>query len=239
MELVLMNTMKMIFLFFVISFFGCTQEISVHNEESVQNKVNSIKRHEFLISGINISNNFPKQLLGAFGRNYYRIDLRVDTIEKKTDSLYIIYGSTELKNNVQKFLGTIELVSVSVDSTDIYGQIDSNEKYGILNGTYNFFETNGRDTSGIFNGKIKIGFHVNIEDGSVDFDLLDWMQSSYLNYEMIGFWNEYGKERKYKTYFSEGHMNIDLDGGAGEFCPKQKYRKYGWDSFIKEYFEDN
>ena len=206
-----------------------TQTADGHSGETTMSgsyKANLITESEYVLSLLDLSETIPDTLKGAFGDDFHRIDLFFSQIKKESDTMYSVQGSTRLKNNLESFNGLIKVDSIMIFDEDIYGRKDSEFKLILVYSKFVFQEENG----GQFAGKIILSLHQNKKDESFDFDLFDWMQDGYINYEFIGSWKK--QDQKHKVYFSEGRMNIDLDGGCAEgFCPKQKYIKNGWEEY--------
>ncbi len=100
---------------------------------------------------------------------------------------------------------------------------------GILIGSYEFKENPEKNHSGIFNGIITLNWYVD-RFGIIHYDRIEWFSDRYRNNQYVGKWTDYnnGKEKicnwgEYRIPFSG-----DLDIGAGEFSPNEKYSNMDW-----------
>lgn len=205
-------------------------EKQIPNETSVENDITV----EFCEKW-DISASFDSSYYGAFGKNYQRIDLIIDSIIKTINpSVYSIWGSTILKGKEVNYVGELRITSVEQSEYDLYG-FQSGSKETTIFANYELIEDKSVSGSGVFNGDFILTIHQN-QDGSLDYNTFDWMQDGYSNYIFDGIWLS-AKNNKYKTYFADGKLEVgDLNVGAGGFVPNEKYVQYGWQSYMDEYF---
>ena len=181
-----------------------------------------------------ISNSFDSSYYGAFGNNYQRIDLIIDTIYKlESPTNYQLEGSTVLKGKQVNYKGTLNIKEVEQENSDLYG-MNSGSFMTTINADYELIEDTLDSGSGVFKGTFSLLIHEN-KNGELDYNTLDWMQDGYSNYEFNGNWIS-KKGNKYVTQFADGKLSIgDLNIGDGEFVPNDKYRANGWQSYLEQF----
>ena len=189
---------------------------------------------EEFCSNHNISNSFDSSYYGAFGNNYQRIDLIIDTIYKlENPKKYRLIGSIILKGKQVGYEGNLIITKVAQDNTDLYG-MNSGSYMTNIKAEYELIEDTLDSGSGIFKGTFNLLIHEN-KHSQLDYNTLDWMQDGYSNYVFNGNWIS-KKGNKYITQFADGKLTIgDLNGGAGEFIPKKKYQENGWQSYMEQF----
>lgn len=175
---------------------------------------------------------------GFIGNNYQRIRIKFISVTK--DSLkpntYNIYGKSMVKNNVDEFNGSIFISSISKQKVMSYGVDDEYKNKGfkgeyVISGSYSFSEKPEQNHSGIFSGTFRTGFYLD-RKYNVHYDDIDNDSDGYTNNLFTGKWKSYNG--KIVQICNWGDYRIpnsgDLDIGAGEFSPGDKYLANGWQS---------
>jgi hypothetical protein len=115
-----------------------------------------------------------------------------------------------------------------------YGVDDGYKNKGIkgrfvIKGTYIFAETKGQPHSGTFEGNFKTSFYLD-KSNNIIYDDIDLDADGYTNNEFTGNWKMYDSNFTQRCNWGDFRVPNcgDLDIGAGEFSPNDKYLKYGW-----------
>ena len=158
--------------------------------------------------------------------------------EKSTtnDSLYIAKGKTKVGKNVRLFEGDIKIKHVYFFAEhsrgaddDMVGKIKSQ---GIIIADYHFREDKKLSATGVFEGKVLLRWYIN-NKGVFLYDDIDEYSDDYRNNQFVGTWTSY--KTGVKKVANWGICRIpcsgDLDIGAAEFMPNEKYYKYGWEDY--------
>jgi hypothetical protein len=173
-------------------------------------------------------------LYGAFGNDYYRIDLFIDSVKKTNRCNYLIFGSTTLKNNKVDFSGSLDITKVEKSNFNLYGFNDSTYYFTQIMAEYEFKEIKKSSESGIFTGRFSLNVHLTNND-TIDYKFWEWAGDGYLNYIFDGYWKD-SNGKIYRCYFGDGKLDIgDLNVGDGSFVPNEKYILNGWQDFADHY----
>lgn len=194
---------------------------------------------EIFCDSIDISKNTgPSSFVGAFGKNYYRIDLKIDSLIKVNKCNYTMYGSTTLKGKTVPYNGELVITNVRKNKTNVYGDENPTYFHTEVFAKYKLVEDKSIIGSGVFTGSFHLGVHLT-DDWIIDYDMWEWEGDGYSNYIFDGIWkSQSGKI--YDTYFADGKLYVgDLNVGAGEFVPNKKYVKNGWFDYADEYYSDD
>ena len=169
-------------------------------------------------------------LYGAFGNDYYRIDLFIDSVKKTNHCNYQVFGSTKLKNNKVNFSGNLDIIKVEKSNLNLYGFNDLTYYYTLIVANYEFKENIKSSKSGIFTGVFSLNVHLTNSD-TIDYKFWEWAGDGYLNYIFDGYWKD-NNGKIYRCYFGDGKLDIgDLNVGDGSFVPNKKYIQNGWQDF--------
>ena len=167
-----------------------------------------------------------------------RLEINFLKIEKSTtnDSLYIAKGKTKVGKNVRLFEGDIKIKhiyffaehSTGLDD-DMVGKIKSQ---GIIIADYYFREDKKLSATGVFEGKVLLRWYVN-NKGVFSYDTINNFSDDYNNNQFIGTWTSYKTGVKKVANWGAHRIPCsgDLDIGAAEFMPNEKYYKYGWEDY--------
>lgn len=239
-------TMKYL-LFFSIAFLD---SFHIHAQtESEIFKAKALSNQYFLKKELKsdlIKHDFSKLLLhadnsmiyGFIGDNYQRIRVKIIRITK--DSLspdtYDVFGKTMVKTNIDDFNGTIKITNIRKLKNISYGVDDEYKNKGIkgeyiIIADYNFLENQEQPHSGMFKGILESDFYID-KNASVHYDDIESNADGYTNNQFVGEWVDYKtnltKRCNWGDFRAPNSGNLDI--GAGEFSPNDKYLKYGWQS---------
>ena len=106
------------------------------------------------------------------------------------------------------------------------------KEQGIVVANYSFEEDSNLSATGIFKGKCVIKWYIDRKN-ILRYDDIESHSDSYSNNQFIGTWTSYKTNKS--QICSWGQLRIpcagDLDIGAAEFYPNEKYLKYGWSEY--------
>ncbi|HQU84347.1 MAG TPA: hypothetical protein PKY59_14515 [Pyrinomonadaceae bacterium] len=185
-------------------------------------------------------------VLGFIGNDYQRIRVKIISAvkDKSNSDIYKISGKSLVKNNLCSFSGTMKISKIRLYDQMRWGVDDEYKnkgikKQGILIGDYKFAE-NGCSAAGIFEGRFASYWYLD-KNGKIKYDDIETESDGYSNNQFAGIWkSNSGKTTKICNW---GDYRIplsgDLDIGAGEFSPDEKYLKSGWQNYHDAYFGNN
>ena len=172
--------------------------------------------------------------LGYIGENFQRFYIKfLSVIQNPEKPLeYFVYGKTRVKNNICPFQGRIVIDKAIVFSGGEFPSIDN----GAISGTYLFYEDSDYSGTGYFEGNFGSFFYFN-KDGDIVYDALMWGIDGYENNQFEGTWTSYHSDNSKKCNWGDFRIpnSRDLDSGAGEFGPSEKYSEFGWESYRLAY----
>ena len=174
---------------------------------------------------------------GFIGDNYQRLRIKIISVKQsKIANSYMVYGKSMVKGNICEFHGVINITNIRKYKTPSNGVHEMYKNTGIkgqfiIIGDYIFDENQNQKHSGAFKGVFATEFYVG-KDGKIKYDDIELNADGFNNNQFVGTWTEYaGKTSKRANW---GDFRIpdsgDLDIGAGEFSPADKYLEYGWQS---------
>ncbi|MDB5158053.1 MAG: hypothetical protein JWR50_2760 [Mucilaginibacter sp.] len=237
--------MKKLFVLLIIliisrDFASAQKEANDFKYMTLKNTALSVKELKEMFASMDFSKLFTKTnnsyTYGFIGDNYQRIRIKFISIKKDSVSpnTYNIYGKSMVKNNIEEFRGTIKITNIRKYKGTSMGLDNEWKNKGlkgqfVILGDYDFFEDSTKAHSGIFKGTFESDFYLD-KTNKYHYDDIEMYADGYVNNEFVGKWVQY------KTIVTKrcnwGDYRIpnsgDLDIGAGEFSPADKYLKYGW-----------
>ncbi|MDP9048796.1 MAG: hypothetical protein M3N14_11720 [Bacteroidota bacterium] len=175
---------------------------------------------------------------GFIGDNYQRLRIKFITITKSQSlsNTYLVYGKSMVKKNICAFRGAISISSIRKYRTMSYGIDDEYKNKGIkgqyvISGSYSLNEDTTQAHSGTFKGNFQSNFYLD-KNNKVHYDDIDLGSDAYINNQFVGEWISYKSKLIKRCNWGDFRVpnSGDLDMGAGEFSPYDKYLKYGWQS---------
>lgn len=172
--------------------------------------------------------------IGFIGDNYQRFYIHFISVIKNPikSNEYLIYGKTNVKNNICEFQGKIEIKEAY---TYVYQDI-SELMQGEIKGTYEFYENPSENGSGVFIGEFTTDFFINQND-EIKYNGLTIVADGFKNNQFEGTWTSYKSEKtkicNWGDYRIPNSGNLDI--GAGEFSPDEKYNNMGWENYRLAY----
>lgn len=174
------------------------------------------------------------RVFGFIGDNYQRIRIKLISVIKNSErpDEYFVYGKSMVKENICEFQGTITITNVfNFKATDAPGI-----RQGKAIGQYLFYENPSQRHVGKFQGVFSTNWYID-NDGNLRYDDLAEVADDFTNNEFIGTWTSYSGTITKVCNWGDGRipMSGDLDDGAGEFHPADKYQSNGWVSYDQAY----
>lgn len=223
-----------------LSFISAQTQGEKFKDEKNNNKELSKKALEDQLNKYDFSNLFNSidnsVVYGFIGDNYQRIRIKFVNVTKDVQSpeTYHIYGKSMVKGNIDEFTGTIKISSIRKFKALLHGCEDSYKYKGykgesILLGDYSFSENKTQNHSGIFKGSFRSDFFID-KYSHISYDDIEYCSDSYINNQFVGQWIDYKTNLVKRCNWGDFRIPFsgDLDIGAGEFSPNEKYLKYGW-----------
>lgn len=180
-------------------------------------------------------------VMGLIGPHYQRLRIKFISVSKDKEhpASYSITGRSMVKDNKCDFRGSLLITSIRLFKNMHWGVDDefknSGIKYeGILLGTYAFAENKSEKYSGVFQGVFCSRW---FEDhhGAILCDTIEYYSDNFCNNQFVGTWRSYGGTHSEVCNWGDDRIPLsgNLDEGAGEFSPQDKYLKYGWQGYRK------
>lgn len=171
---------------------------------------------------------------GFIGDSYQRIRIKFTSVKKIEKFTYAVIGKTKVKDNICNFKGTFSISALGKLETTSYGVDDQYKKLGIkgqyhISGQYTLTEDSTQKNTGVFKGKFETSFYLD-KNNKVHYDNIDLDADGFANNEFTGTWTQYTPQKtkvcNWGDYRIPNSGNLDI--GAGEFSPNEKYIKNGW-----------
>lgn len=221
-----------------------TDEILENADLSAKEYKDSITQYDFSSLWTFTDNSL---VYGFIGDNYQRIQIKITSVskDKKNLDIYHVIGKSKVKNDICQFSGTLKIKKARLYKNMHWG-IDEEyknrgiKKQGILIAQYDFSEDSTHVNAGIFEGLLSTSWLLD-RNGRLRYDDIEKNSDSYCNNQFVGSWKGY--KNNYKKVCNWGDYRIpisgDLDIGAGEFSPADKYLQFGWQIYRDAYINEN
>jgi hypothetical protein len=208
------------------------------NENIVENK-NYLKKYANKDFSAVWNYHKNQEYLGFIGDDFYRLRIRILSVTKDKHKLhtYKVIGKSIVNNTTKDFTGTFVIERIMLLNQMHWG-IDDKFKnkgikaQGVIIGKYKLFQNRNLNNSGYFDGEFAALWYLS-KSGKVEFDNIQMQADSFRNNQFLGTWTSYDGSKKIKSNWGDYRIpdSGDLDVGAGEFSPNEKYLKNGWRSF--------
>ena len=180
------------------------------------------------------------EVYGFIGNDYQRLQVKLLSVIKDNadPTLYRVYGKDMVKTNVCEFQGEFRITNIRQYDDVPHAYKDSSiQGQFVICGTYRLLEDPGQNHVGLLAGTFASYFYVD-HRGSVRYDDTRNVADDYCNNQFVGIWASYeGRQTKRCNWGDERIPGSgDLDIGAGEFSPDDKYLPLGWQSYRDAYF---
>lgn len=179
-------------------------------------------------------------VVGFIGPHYQRLQVKVLTATKSSDaSVYQLTGKTRVRGVVRAFRGTVRLqhvreVTLPVRPLAEYeGTAPSIAVAGLLVGRYELREDSTLSHTGVFRGVLVTSWYVD-RKGQLHYnDSAQQVADGYHNNQYVGSWTAYAQPKALRCNWGDYRIANagDLDIGAGDFSPAEKYYPNGWQSY--------
>jgi hypothetical protein len=189
-----------------------------------------------------IRNPIRPEPLGFIGDNFQRLFIHFNSGKKRNSGNYFVTGKTKVKENICDFKGfmTIKMVQEFeipyLEGSDYV--VDPRKiRQGVLIGEYEFFEDSTQNHGGILKGKFVTNFYFD-ENNKIEYNTSEIFSDNYINNQFKGIWKSYSTGKQKKANWGDYRVpeSQNLDMGAAEFSPLDKYLKFGWESYREAYF---
>ena len=181
---------------------------------------------------------------GFIGDDYQRLRIKILSAAKSKNSpdTYLVSGKSMVKNNVCDFSGTIKITSAKIFKNMHWGVDDEYKnagikRQGIILAEYRFAEDKSQTHSGVFQGTLSTGWYID-KNGKLQYDDIESNSDGYRNNQFLGTWKSYKNKSSKNANWGDYRIPFsgDLDIGAGEFSPMDKYLQFGWQIYRDAYF---
>lgn len=186
-------------------------------------------------------------VFGFIGDNYQRIRIKIISAKKDITNpdKYAIYGKSMRSDNVIEFNGTITITKARVYTQMHWGMDDEYKekgikKQGIIIAAYKLQEDPKEADNGTFEGLLLTSWYIDRND-ELKYDDIEYESDSYSNNQFVGIWRSNDDSIKLTCNWGDHRIPLsgDLDGGAGEFSPIDKFLQYGWQTYRDAYINNN
>ena len=175
------------------------------------------------------------EFLGFIGNDYRRILITFTSVRRESNSqTYSVTGTSLVINNECDFTGTITIKQVREFEKFHYGVDEMYREIGlkaqgVIIGEYYLKENKDQPHSGEFIGIMSLHWFID-KTGELYFDNININSDSYRNNQYVGIWKDYSTKNEKTCNWGEYRIPFsgDLDVGAGEFSPNEKYYEKGW-----------
>lgn len=173
--------------------------------------------------------------LGFIDTTFQRFYIHFSSATKNKDNPYeyVIIGKTKVKDNICDFKGTITVKKVKLFASTDFPQLF---KEGFAICEVLFYEDKNQNGSGFIKGKLTTNFYIDSK-GRFKYNSLQSIADDFSNNQFAGTWTSYKTNKTKKCNWGDYRIpdSGDLDIGAGEFSPADKYVKYDWQSYQDRY----
>lgn len=183
---------------------------------------------------------YQDDVLGYVGDNYQRFYFIIDSIKADSEVTlqYRVWGKYRLSDMINKYEGQVRIISGFAELPKEYSIVESHPLSGIqvyrMTSIWKLNSINGKEC---IKGEMTSTFYYH--QGKVCFDDLNLECSdAYCNNLFIGTMiSKNSGEKKCRWGTFRIPDSGDLDIGAADFFPDDKYIKNGWQSYCNAYLE--
>lgn len=165
---------------------------------------------------------------GIFGTNRTKINMRFNSILKKSGERYEVKGKDILKGKICSFVGNLVIERLEI----VYLDENNDEALLLAVGKYNFVENGSTKGSGVFFGSFRK--YIMYSWKNHKFFPADGYTERGSEEGFAGFWKNSSNNSTYECHFGFERYPEDIAGdfdiGDGEPIINPKYKEYGWNS---------
>ena len=180
-------------------------------------------------------------VLGYIGDNYQRLRVVILSATKHPSEpdTYTVTGKSMVKGVVRAFTGTMKITktgSTPASELDEDYKGEQLKEAGFVFGEYHFVEDAKQTNTGKFDG-VFVTYWVVDRNGRLLYDEVLMGADGYLNNQFAGTWTSYRTKASKPASWGDSRIPVsgDLDMGAGEFLPDEKYIRNGWQGYRDAY----
>ncbi|MEM6397027.1 MAG: hypothetical protein AAF741_11830 [Bacteroidota bacterium] len=184
--------------------------------------------------------------IGFIGDEYRRMHVRWLSVTQSEDDplVYEVSGKTMVKNNICDFTGYLRITAAARDTSIEF----PDERTGTIFGHFELVEDRSQPGTGEFRGQFKSHYWLpfgpdrkqiptnatNYPDATIIYNTLEFFQAGYGNNQFKGTWTSYRTGKSKAVAWADHRFDFptDLDVGASEFAPNEKYFDMGWKSYF-------
>lgn len=222
---------------------GWLRSVLSNSELSKAEHKNRITKYNFSPLWTQLDN---RSVFGFISDNYQRLRIKIVSATKHASraDTYNVIGKSTVKNVVRAFTGTIKVTNARVYKNlragldeEYKGRVKEN---GVIVGEYHFSEDRKQTNTGSFDGVFATYWYID-RNGRLQYDDIEAFADGYLNNQFAGTWTSYRNKTSKIANWGDSRIPLsgNLDIGAGEFSPDDKYLPYGWQSYRDAYFKDD
>ena len=184
---------------------------------------------------------------GFIGDNYERLRIKIISAakDKHRPDTYFVSGRSKVKGIIRSFSGTIKITETRIYKKMRWGLDDEYKNKGLKNqgvivGEYLFAEDRTKEHTGMFKGVMYTSWYID-RNNRLKYDDIEIYSDSYHNNQFVGSWTSYNSKAVKTCNWGDYRIpnSGDLDGGAGEFSPIDKYLNYGWQSYQDAFIQNS
>ncbi len=173
---------------------------------------------------------------GFIGDDYQRIRVKLISVIKDITApeVYRVYGKNMVKTNVCEFQGELRPTNIRRFDDVNYGVDEAFRDSSIqgrflLCGTYRLLEDPHQKHAGILAGTFVSYFYLD-RNGAIRYDDIEDGADGFSNNLFVGEWASYSSKTGKRCNWGDYRIpkSGDLDIGAAEFSPDDKYLANGW-----------
>jgi hypothetical protein len=181
-------------------------------------------------------------VLGYIGENFQRMRIVILSATKQPGNpdTYNVVGKSMVRNMIRPFTGTIKIKQTASTELDEDYQYEKVREAGMVYGEYRFSENARQTNTGEFQGVFVTNWVVD-KNGQFKYDEILIGADGYYNNQFAGTWTSYRTKVKRPASWGDSRIPVagDLDIGAGEFFPDQRYIRNGWQGYRDAYVGQN
>lgn len=200
---------------------------------------NRVKRFNFGPLWTRLHDN--DSVVGYLGDDYQRMRIVILSATKHPTQAgtYKVIGKSMVKNVVRSFSGTMKITHArSTPKSELEEDYKSEKikEAGVVVGEYHFSEDPKQTNTGKFDGVFMTQWFID-NKGRLKYDEVQTGADGYLNNQFAGTWTSYKTKSKKPAHWGDSRIPAtgDLDIGAGEFSPDEKYIRNGWQGYKNAY----
>lgn len=204
--------------------------------------INSYKHYNFSPLWLKTDN---KNVYGFIGSNYQRLRIKLLTVrpDPQQAGRYLVTGKSKVGETILPFQGTFTLLHVREATTvpvGLDGASASAVKAGLVLAEYNLHEPESVFSAGTFQGVLRTNWYLD-RNKRMQYDAINSYSDGFSNNQYVGTWKSYKSGLVKRSNWGDYRIPNcgDLDQGAGEFSPIDKYSANGWQSYRSAWFENN